>query len=456
MKVVKFGGSSLANARQLEKVKNIMASDPTRRIAVVSAPGKRFDSDTKVTDLLIELASQCLNGSADTLQTFKEIIERYASIAEELSIKEPIIEEITRSLSELLDMDKSVPGYFIDAVKASGEDNNAKLIAAYFRKAGLKARYINPKEAGLILSDEPGQAKVLAESYLNLYALRNYEEILVFPGFFGYTRKGRLVTFSRGGSDITGAIVANGVEAAMYENFTDVDNIFVANPKIVQNPVGISHLTYREMRELSYAGFSVLHDEALYPAFAEGIPVVVKNTNNPSAPGTVICEERPEGSDPFAITGIASQKGFASIYISKYMMNREVGFVRRVLSVFESFNLSIEHVVSGIDDIDVIFKEDQLSGNEIEHLLSEIKHQTAADQVVKCDNLCLLMVVGESMKSQVGITAKIASALSKASINLEMINQGSSENSLMFGIKEDQEEYAVRAVYNAFFQEDPR
>ncbi|MDK6421727.1 aspartate kinase, partial [Aerococcus urinae] len=321
MKVVKFGGSSLANDKQIKKVKNIIASDKDRKIIIVSAPGKRFDGDIKVTDLLIELASQTLNGSVDTSQTYKEIVERYRDMAEALEIQEPVIDEIKKSLNDILNMDKSQPEYFIDALKASGEDNNAKLIAAYFRTCGLKASYINPGEAGLILSDEPGNAKVLAESYLNLAKLKERDEILVFPGFFGYTKEGKLVTFSRGGSDITGAIVANGVGASMYENFTDVDSIFVASPAHVHNPVGISNLTYREMRELSYAGFTVVHDEALYPAFAENIPVVVKNTNNPEAPGTMITEKKMT-ENKWPIAGIASHGGFASVYITKYMMNR--------------------------------------------------------------------------------------------------------------------------------------
>ncbi len=237
----------------------------------------------------------------------------------------------------------------------------------------------------------------------------------------------------------------------MYENFTDVDSIFVASPAHVHNPVGISNLTYREMRELSYAGFTVVHDEALYPAFAENIPVVVKNTNNPEAPGTMITEKKMT-ENKWPIAGIASHGGFASVYITKYMMNREVGFMRRVLSVFEEYECSVEHVVSGIDDIDVIFKEEQLSAKELDELLLAIQTRTAADKVEKRENLCLLMIVGESMQSSIGITARATKALSQANINLEMINQGSSENSVMFGIKENKEAEAVRAIYDEFFE----
>ncbi|MER1953874.1 MAG: aspartate kinase, partial [Aerococcus urinaeequi] len=221
------------------------------------------------------------------------------------------------------------PAYFVDAIKAFGEDANAQLIAAYFSGLGYEASYLNPQDAGLFLSDNPGQARVLPESYQNLYKLRERDGIIVIPGFFGYTKDGKLVTFSRGGSDITGAIVANGVKASMYENFTDVSSIYAANPGVVHNPVAIEQLTYSEMRELSYAGFSVFHDEALQPAFIADIPVSVKNTNEPQAPGTLITRTRPKNK--LAISGIASTSGFASVYIKKYMMNREVGFVRRVL-----------------------------------------------------------------------------------------------------------------------------
>lgn len=451
MKVIKFGGSSVANATQLQKVKNIVTSDEDRRIVVVSAPGKRFKEDIKVTDLLIDLGTKVIHGSGDVSHVFKKIIERYAEIAADLNIKEGVIEEITQNLNSLIEADTTEQNYFMDAIKASGEDNNARLIAAYFRSEGIPARYMNPAEAGLFVTDDPGNAHVLPESYFNLYKLRDYDEILIFPGFFGYTKDHKLVTFSRGGSDITGAIIANGVKATLYENFTDVDAIAVADPGKVDSPIPIDHLTYAEMRELSYAGFNVFHDEALQPAFFEGIPVNIKNTNNPDLPGTMITRTRPQSTLP--ISGIASNNGFASIYIKKYLMNREVGFVRKVLSVLEQYNVSFEHIVSGIDDIDVIFKEELLTNKGLEDMLQEIKAVTAADYVEKRDNLSLMMVVGEGMNEKIGLTALATKALSEANINLEIINQGSSEISIMFGIKEENEGPAVKAIYDAFFSE---
>ncbi len=448
MKVVKFGGSSLASGEQLKKVFQIVVSDPERKVVVVSAPGKRFSDDIKVTDLLIDCAEKVLAGE-EIESEFATIIERYASIAKELEISLDIVDTISHDLKALLNGNKEKPDRFLDAIKASGEDNNAKLIAAYFQHRGVLAQYVSPKEAGLIVSDEPGNAQVLPESYDNLYKLRDREGIIVFPGFFGHNKNGDVLTFSRSGSDITGSILANGVKADLYENFTDVDAVYSVNPTIVQNPKEISELTYREMRELSYAGFSVFHDEALIPAFRAGIPVNVKNTNNPTAPGTRIVNERANTNGP--VIGIASDKGFCSIYISKYLMNREIGFGRRLLQILEDFGLTYEHVPSGIDDVTVILRQNQMD-KEIEAAITKrIINELHADEVIIEHNLVLIMVVGEGMRHNVGTTARAAKALANAGVNIEMINQGSSEVSMMFGVKEAQEKRAVQALYNEFF-----
>jgi aspartate kinase len=448
MKVVKFGGSSLASGEQLKKVLQIVVSDPKRKVVVVSAPGKRYSDDIKVTDLLIECAEKHL-ANEEAGEVFEAIIDRYASIAKELGISLGVVETISSDLKNLLNGDKSKPESYLDAVKASGEDNNAKLIAAYFQHSGVDAQYVSPKEAGLLVSDEPGNAQVLPESYENLYKLRDRSGIIVFPGFFGYSKSGEVLTFSRSGSDITGSILANGVKADLYENFTDVDAVYSVNPTIVQNPKEISELTYREMRELSYAGFSVFHDEALIPAFRAGIPVNVKNTNNPSAPGTLIVNERANSNGP--VIGIASDEGFCSIYISKYLMNREIGFGRKLLQILEDNGLTYEHVPSGIDDITVILRQNQMD-NRIEEAITErIMTELQADEVIIEHNLALIMVVGEGMRHNVGTTARAAKALADAGVNIEMINQGSSEVSMMFGVKEPQEKRAVQALYNEFF-----
>ncbi|CAL1525168.1 Aspartokinase 3 [Bacillus subtilis] len=448
MKVVKFGGSSLASGAQLDKVFHIVTSDPARKAVVVSAPGKRYAEDTKVTDLLIACAEQYLaTGSAPELA--EAVVERYALIASELQLGQSIIEKIRDDLFTLLEGDKSNPEQYLDAVKASGEDNNAKLIAAYFRYKGVKAEYVNPKDAGLFVTNEPGNAQVLPESYQNLYRLRERDGLIIFPGFFGFSKDGEVITFSRSGSDITGSILANGLQADLYENFTDVDAVYSVNPSFVENPKEISELTYREMRELSYAGFSVFHDEALIPAFRAGIPVQIKNTNNPSAEGTRVVSKRDNTNGP--VVGIASDTGFCSIYISKYLMNREIGFGRRALHILEEHGLTYEHVPSGIDDMTIILRQGQMDAATERSVIKRIEEDLHADEVIVEHHLALIMVVGEAMRHNVGTTARAAKALSEAQVNIEMINQGSSEVSMMFGVKEAEERKAVQALYQEFF-----
>ncbi|MDL2031206.1 aspartate kinase [Bacillus subtilis] len=448
MKVVKFGGSSLASGAQLDKVFHIVTSDPARKAVVVSAPGKRYAEDTKVTDLLIACAEQYLaSGSAPELA--EAVVERYALIATELQLGQGIIEKIRDDLFTLLEGDKSNPEQYLDSVKASGEDNNAKLIAAYFRYKGVKAEYVNPKDAGLFVTNEPGNAQVLPESYQNLYRLRERDGLIIFPGFFGFSKDGDVITFSRSGSDITGSILANGLQADLYENFTDVDAVYSVNPSFVENPKEISELTYREMRELSYAGFSVFHDEALIPAFRAGIPVQIKNTNNPSAEGTRVVSKRDNTNGP--VVGIASDTGFCSIYISKYLMNREIGFGRRALQILEEHGLTYEHVPSGIDDMTIILRQGQMDAATERSVIKRIEEDLHADEVIVEHHLALIMVVGEAMRHNVGTTARAAKALSEAQVNIEMINQGSSEVSMMFGVKEAEERKAVQALYQEFF-----
>jgi aspartate kinase len=448
MKVAKFGGSSLANGEQLQKVFQIVTADPSRKVIVVSAPGKRKSEDIKVTDLLIQCAELGLKNE-DTSATLEQIIDRYDSIVTELDLSRDITNEIRNSLNSLLEADKSNPDHYTEALKAAGEDNNAKLVAQFFLSQGVQTKYVNPKEAGLFVTDETGNAQVLQESYDHLYKLREAEGILIFPGFFGYTKEGNVVTFSRSGSDITGSILANGIKAELYENFTDVDAVYSVNPNLVQDPKEIKELTYREMRELSYAGFSVFHDEALIPAFRAGIPVQVKNTNNPLSPGTLIVHERSVQNGP--VTGIASDKGFCSIYVSKYLMNREIGFGSRLLRILEEHGLSYEHTPSGIDDISVILRQDQMDYETEQRIVDKILTELQADEVKVRHDLALIMIVGEGMRQNVGTTARAAKALADAGVNIEMINQGSSEVSMMFGVKETDEKHAVKALYNEFF-----
>lgn len=448
MKVVKFGGSSLASGNQVKKVFDIVTSDPDRKVVVVSAPGKRYAEDRKVTDLLIELGVRSLRGERAP-EYLAAVIARYSQVAEELKLPTEIVSKIEKDLIELLDADKTRQDRYIDAIKASGEDSNAKLIAEYFKSRGIEASYINPKDAGLFVEETCGTAQVLKKSYENLKALRELPGILIFPGFFGYNEAGEVVTFSRSGSDITGSILANGTGADLYENFTDVDAVYSVNPNVIPNPKEIRELTYREMRELSYAGFSVFHDEALIPAFEAGIPVHIKNTNNPEAAGTRIVNERKNTNGP--VIGIASDDDFCSIYVNRYLMNKEIGFGRKLLSILEDFGLTYEHSPSGIDDLSIILRQKQMNAETEELILERIRTDLKPDEVTVEHNLSLIMMVGEGMRHNIGTAARASKALAEAGVNIEMINQGSSEVSMMFGVKEAQEKKAVQALYEEFF-----
>lgn len=448
LKVAKFGGSSLASGTQLRKVLDIVKGDKNRKIIVVSAPGKGCRDDIKVTDLLIQYGVKFLSGE-DYSDVQRKIIQRYQQIIDELEITGNISDAIQSDIEKLTHQEKNNDARVMDAFKAAGENNNAKLVAAFFSQYGVPSRYLNPQEAGIIVSDEPGNAQILEKSYDNLYQLRNTQEVLVIPGFFGYTEQGKICTFSRGGSDITGAIVASGVKADLYENFTDVDAIFAASPGVVENPKPIHELTYREMRELSYAGFSVFHDEALMPAFLSDIPIQIKNTNNPQAEGTKIIRSRElDGTDP--VIGIASDACFVNLYLSKLLMNREVGFVRKVLSILEEYRIRFEHMPSGIDDVSVILREQQMSPKIEAEILRRLKDELEVDDVRISHDFSIIMIVGEGMKSCVGVASEATKAIADEGITLEMINQGSSEVSIMFGIKKDDEKKAVRALYKAF------
>lgn len=450
MKVTKFGGSSLASATQLKKVLDIIKDDPERKFVVVSAPGKRNAEDTKVTDALIRYYKE-FTSDKDVTQTQQWIIERYRDITEELGLKETIIQEIAEDIYDLTNLPKKGNPFTYDAFLAAGENNNAKLIAAYFNQNELEARYIHPKEAGLTVTAEPSNARILPSSYDKIEELKDSNEVVVIPGFFGVTQNGDICTFSRGGSDITGSIIAAGVKADLYENFTDVDGIFAAHPGIIKHPHSIPELTYKEMRELAYAGFSVLHDEALVPAYRGKIPLVIKNTNNPEHPGTRIVLEH--SNDHVTVVGIAGDSGFVSINTSKYLMNREVGFGRKFLQILEDLNISWEHMPTGIDDLSIILRSRELTPIKEQEILKQLTQKLEVDTAEIEHDLSIIMIVGEKMKSHVGVTATAAKALSENEINIQMISQGSSEVSIMFVVNKDQEKAAIKALYHAFFDE---
>lgn len=449
MKVVKFGGSSLASAGQLEKVLQIIKADPERQFVIVSAPGKRCTQDTKVTDALIKYYRDYVAGN-DVTKHQQWIIQRYRDMALELQLKPNILERISKSFQKLASLPIENNKFLYDTFLAAGENNNAKLIAAYFRQNGVDARYVHPREAGLIVSSEPGNARLLPSSYDKIEELNEADEVLIIPGFFGVTKDDQICTFSRGGSDITGSIIAAGVKADLYENFTDVDGIFAAHPGIIHMPHSIPELTYREMRELAYAGFTVLHDEALIPAYRGKIPLVIKNTNNPTHPGTKIVLKH--SNRDFTVVGIAADAHFTSINMSKYLMNREIGFGRKVLQILEDLNIRWEHMPTGIDDLSIILRDRELTPIKEEEILRQLRQKLEVDHAEIEHDLSIIMIVGEKMKSHIGLTATATKALSDNHINIQMISQGSSEVSIMIVINSKQEKAAIKALYKAFFE----
>ena len=421
MKVCKFGGSSLADAGQITKVLDIVLADPARRMVVVSAPGKRNKADTKVTDLLIALAEAAL-AKKETTKPLKAVLDRYASIAKDLKLGDEIVKEIEKDLKSRVASSKKDAGVFMDTLKAAGEDNSAKIVAAAFAKRGAKARYAGPRETGMILEGE----------------------------IFGYRKDGTVATFPRGGSDITGSILAAAIRADVYENFTDVDNVYPVDPRIVPEvKEGIDTMTYREMRELAYAGFGVFNDEAIFPAVQARIPINVRNTNHPNEPGTMIVQSR--RVIPGTVTGIAAADGFCNIIIDKYCMNREVGFTHKLLDILQDEHVAYEHLPSGIDSISVVIRGDKFSKPTENRVVARIKRELMPDSVMVTRGYAILMVVGEGMAFSAGMLAKATAALAEHGINISMVNQGASEFSFMLGIKGEDREKAVRALYKAYF-----
>ena len=421
-KIVKFGGSSLANAQQFEKVGEIIRSDESRRYVVPSAPGKRFDGDTKVTDLLYKCYNIAVQGE-DFGAVLQEIKERYYEIIRGLKLNLSLEEEFAQIEKDF----KAQAGS--DYAASRGEFLNGKVMAAYLGYEFVDA-------ATVIRFDKNGNFDADKTDKLLSKRLAKCERAVI-PGFYGAYEDGTVKTFSRGGSDVTGSLVAKAIKADLYENWTDVSGFLVTDPRIVENPAVIETITYRELRELSYMGATVLHEDAIFPVRKEGIPINIKNTNRPEDKGTFIVESTCK-KPKFTITGIAGKKGFCSINIEKSMMNSEVGFGRKVLQVFEDQGISFEHIPSGIDTLTVYVHQD------------EFEEKVQPDFVEMESDLALIAVVGRGMKSQRGTAGRIFSALAHANVNVKMIDQGSSELNIIIGVENRDFEAAVKAIYDIF------
>ena len=437
IKVVKFGGSSLADAEHFRQVAAIIKADPDRRYVVPSAPGKREKSDTKVTDMLYRcydlIKSRSSMESIDAC--YNEIRARYTSIIAELGLDYDINGELDYVKNAMLHA--AGRGY----AASRGEYLNALILAKYLGFDFIDAENVIFFKENGALDEEKTNAELSAELDKHKYA--------VIPGFYGGTPNGTVRTFSRGGSDITGSIVAKAAKADLYENWTDVSGFMMADPRIIDNPCIIKEITYRELRELSYMGATVLHEDAVFPVRSAGIPINIRNTNRPEDEGTMIVSHSLGYDSEHIITGVAGKKGFSVITIEKDSMNTEVGFGRKVLEVFEDNEISFEHLPSGIDTMSVVVSSASLEGRR-EKVMNAIVRSVRPDSVFIEDDLSLIAVVGRGMVKAKGTSARVFDALARADINIRIIDQGSSELNIIVGVDDDSYEDALRAIYAEF------
>ena len=434
VKVVKFGGSSLADAKQITKAADIIKSDEKRRYVVPSAPGKRNSNDTKVTDLLYKCYRAAEKGHTDFDKVLTEIKARYQEIIDGLGLGLSLEEDFNI-------IEEKFKNHAGEEYAASrGEYLNGKIMADY-----LGYEFVD--SAKIIRFDGEGQFDMEMTNRLTREYLKDKENAVI-PGFYGAMEDGTVKTFSRGGSDITGSIVAGALDADLYENWTDVSGFLVTDPRIIENPKSIDTITYRELRELSYMGATVLHEDAIFPVRKAGIPINIRNTNRPEDAGTMIVEDTCK-KPAYTITGIAGKKGFCSLFIEKSMMNSEIGFGRKVLQVLEKEGISFEHMPSGIDTMTIFVHQDEFEEHE-QRVLAGIHRAVNPDDIELESDLALIAVVGRGMRQTRGTAGRIFSALAHAHVNVKMIDQGSSELNIIIGVENRDFETAVKAIYDIF------
>jgi aspartate kinase len=436
LKIAKFGGTSVATAAQLRKVQAIIDADATRRVIVPSAPGKADAKDTKITDLLY--LCQHLAAQGQPLgAVWDGIAKRFTTIIAELGLQLDLAPVLTEVRSRI---DK---GANADYAASRGEAIHGRVVAAL-----LGAEYIDAAE--VIFFDRSGRLD--PRTYAAIKARCSGPGRYVIPGFYGSAVNGEVKTFSRGGSDVTGAIVANAMDAVVYENWTDVSGVLMTDPRVVAEAKPIAEITYRELRELSYMGASVLHEEAVFPVREKGIPINIRNTNRPEDAGTRIVAERDPGHQ--VVVGIAGTKGFTVINLEKAMMNAEIGFGRRVLDVFERLGISYEHTPTGIDTMSVVVSDKQLveanQTSKIDQIVEDLQATLKPDDIKVTPGMALIATVGLGMNHAVGTAARLFTALAKARVNVRMIDQGSSEQNIIVGVEEAELAQAIRAIYNEF------
>ena len=434
IKVAKFGGSSVADAIQIKKIKDIVFADDDIRYVVVSAPGKRFSEDTKVTDLLY-LCRTHIEHKLAYEQIFQVICDRYLSMESSLGVDVGMKEELAK-IRENINAESSV-----DYIASRGEYLNAKLIAAYLGFEFIdSARMVKFSDKGRFMEDRTNE---------EIEAVLKDVDRAVIPGFYGSRIDSSIKTFSRGGSDITGALIARAMKADVYENWTDVSGFLVADPRIVKDPRPISHISYKELRELAYMGASVLHEEAIYPAKVANIPINIRNTNRPQDPGTMITSEPAELEGDQIISGIAGSKDFTSITVYNSHMIGQKGFIRKMAGILEDHDVTIEHIPSGIDTVSVIVNNKIIDG-KLDEIVEEFERQLKPESVDVAPDVALIATVGVGMAARTGTSAKLFTALAEAGVNIRMIDQGSSEMNIIVGVANKDFEKAIRAIYEAF------
>ena len=439
IKVCKFGGSSVADAGQFLKIKNIVKSDKSRKFVVVSAVGKANKDDHKITDLLYVLYSHVKYG-VDYESILKIVEDKYNAIKNELGLSinlDAEFDEIRKNLNKHCD---------VDYVVSRGEYLSAKLMADY-----LGGIFVDAKDVIFFGYDNKFYFDKIEK------ALEKYEgsdKVIVVPGFYGSLPNGKIRCMSRGGSDITGAVIANVVNASVYENFTDVSGIMVADPRIVDKPVSVKRITYAELREMSYMGASVLHDEAIFPVKAKNIPLNILNTNDPSHPGTMIletCDEYDEKEEPLVISGITGKKGFSSIFVAKSHIASEVGVLKEALGVISKYNISVESVATGIDSFSIVVESERVE-NDLYDLMNNLGKVLETDNITIEDNMAIVAIVGRKLKNYKGFSGKLFSTLGKNDINIKLISQTSDEISIILGVDEKDFEKTINVVYKGFIK----
>ncbi|WP_114675011.1 aspartate kinase, partial [Fructobacillus ficulneus] len=441
--------SSLATGQQFDRVIDILQQDNDRQVVVTSAPGKAAEFPIKVTDLLIRYGKEAINGE-DYSETVHDLKERYQEIADHFNLDQEVFQPILDQIDDLPKPQYRSYKYLKDTFAANGEFLNAQLLAMVLQSKGEKAVFVDPKQ---IQMQTDVQIPTLDEekTYTALAQFELEDDTrYIFPGFFGYNDRDEIVTFSRGGSDISGAILARGLMADVYENFTDVSAIYAVNPRLVDHPAAIKNMSYSEMRELSYAGFAVFHDEAIIPAIQGQVPINVKNTNDPTAPGTWIGpaeQNKPERR----VTGIAASDSFCTLYLHRYLLNKEVGFTAKILKILARHDVPYEHMPSGIDDLTIIFNKKSLNKEQISQIQTDIAREISPDTMAWHDDFAIIMVVGQGMKDRVGAFTEIVTPLRDAGISLQMVNQGASEISIMLGVQSQDVDEAVKAIYHNIF-----